>query len=133
MNGEDLLKELERLEQLRRIDEQIHRCLTRTEPVCDFCSSPHPRWNYPAASFDAESDEGTLGRSTGDWVACEDCHVLIEADNRIGLAERAIAIPSIQQNMVNGGTGREQALTWALGMHQQFFDNRSGKGRRIAN
>lgn len=129
----DLVSQLEALERLRRIDEQIRACLQRKDQVCDFCSSRYPRWCYPAATFDAQADGNLLGVSNGDWLACEECRRLIEADDRVGLAERAIAIPSIQQNVVQDGAGREAALSWALGMHEQFFDNRTGKARRIAN
>src|SRR5262245_54900259 len=42
---------------------------------CDFCSSPHPTWAYPARTFEMRN----VGwGSISDWAACEECADLIE-------------------------------------------------------
>ena len=58
--------------------------------ICDFCSSESPAWRYPATSFlDARGSQ-----SVSDWIACEECHALIAAGNRDGLAARALPVAS---------------------------------------
>ncbi len=56
---------------------------------CDFCSAPGPAWAYRVRDFDAylafPADE-----SVGGWAACEECHGLIEAGDRDGLASRSL-------------------------------------------
>jgi hypothetical protein len=57
---------------------------------CDFCSMPGPVWRYPARSFVAYCAPNVAGESVGDWAACDLCHVLIEAGDRRGLAQRSL-------------------------------------------
>ncbi len=92
--------------------------------ICDFCMSPRPAWCYPAMSFlDA------LGsKSVGDWLACAECHGLIEAGDRDGLLERAIRHVDPPRN------AREaDATRWYIGdLHVLFRAHRTGPARRIA-
>ena len=59
--------------------------------VCDFCSTPGPRWRYPATSFiDTKSGYG----SVDDWGACDACHDLIERGDprsQRALVDRSLA------------------------------------------
>lgn len=54
--------------------------------LCDFCGSLRPAWRYPAGSF----FDMFGSRSKGDWLACQDCHVLIGAGDREKLTERPL-------------------------------------------
>jgi len=87
---------------------------------CDFCSSPAPAWNYPAESF-----KDPLGsQSIGDWLACEECHALIEAGNYEGLARRALA-----------ALGHADHLEWSMAycrdLYRMFRENRTGPPQPI--
>jgi len=57
--------------------------------ICDFCSAAPPAWRYPAATFMGPFRT----RSVDDWLACTECHRLIEAGDRNGLAQRAVLNP----------------------------------------
>jgi hypothetical protein len=63
--------------------------------VCDFCSGP-PAWCYPCDSFMASA---MPARSDGDWLACDRCHRLIEADAREELARRCLGMPAVQKHV----------------------------------
>lgn len=53
---------------------------------CDFCSvEERAAWIFPAHSIEVP-ETGHL--SVGDWMACEECHRLIEAGDREGLVKR---------------------------------------------
>lgn len=61
---------------------------------CDFCSDPHPPWDYPCESFELWG----LVNSLDSWGACDACHLLIQADQWDALAERSKAkmgVPAI--------------------------------------
>ena len=53
---------------------------------CDFCGATPVRWDYPCVSIDYGIGVG----SKGDWAACDDCHKMIERDDRGGVLVRAI-------------------------------------------
>ena len=98
--------------------------MTNTSLRCDFCSAPCPVWRYPARSFVAYCSQNLAGESVGDWAACDQCHVLIESDDRKGLAQRSLdelilkhpeasaAAPALHEDLAE--------------LHQQFFAHRSG-------
>lgn len=95
-------------------------------PKCDFCSSPTPSWRYPAESF-----HDLFGsRSVEDWLACEECHALIAAGDRIGLARRSLSAPGVQ--MAVGFLGRALALDYCRDLHDRFWRARRGAPYRIA-
>lgn len=86
--------------------------------VCDFCSSPAPAWRYPAESF----PDLLLGRSVGDWLACDECHALIEAGDRNGLTKRSMLTPAVRQGHVEP----EIARWFSTDLHRRFFLHRTG-------
>jgi hypothetical protein len=89
--------------------------------LCDFCSSPAPAWSYPAASF-----IDLMGsHSIGDWIACEDCHALIEADDRDGLARRAVAALADKVDP-------EWSLAYCRDLHRRFRAHRTGPAERLS-
>jgi hypothetical protein len=90
----------------------------QTVIICDFCCSPEVLWSYPAANFHVE---GAPLASEGGWAACHDCAVLIEADDREGLAQRALS--SAPKFM------RERCLPFMRALHAQFFQARRGPAR----
>jgi len=92
---------------------------------CDFCSAPGPVWRYPARSFVAYCAPNIAGESVGDWAACDLCHVLIEADDRSGLAQRSLdeLILKHPEAIAAAAVLREDLAE----LHQQFFAHRSGK------
>jgi hypothetical protein len=92
---------------------------------CDFCSKPAPAWRYPAESF-----HDLFGsRSVEDWLACEECHALIEAGDRNGLARRSLDAPGVQ--MATDLLGRAAAFEYCLDLHNRFWRARRGDASRI--
>jgi hypothetical protein len=95
---------------------------------CDFCSAPGPTWAYPAQDFIAYLALPLVGESVGAWAACEECHRLIEAGDREGLAvrsldelifrcpEAAIAAQALKQELRQ--------------LHELFFTKRLGLAAR---
>lgn len=98
--------------------------MTNTNLVCDFCSAPGPGWRYPARSFVAYCAPNVAGESVGDWAACDRCHVLIEADDRSGLAQRSLdeLILRHPEAIAAAAVLYEDLAV----LHQQFFAHRGG-------
>lgn len=102
--------------------------MSNTDFKCDFCSAPEPLWAYPARDFVAYLALPLVGESVGAWAACEECHRLIEAGDREGLAvrsldelifqcpEAAIAAPALREELRR--------------LHEMFFANRVGTAVR---
>jgi hypothetical protein len=68
--------------------------------ICDFCSSPAPAWRYPADSF----LDQLRGRSVGDWLACDECHGLIESGDRPALAQRSLLTHVVRKDWWTGSS-----------------------------
>jgi hypothetical protein len=86
--------------------------------------SPRPAWRYPARSFfDALGSE-----SLWDWLACQDCHMLIESQDRNGLIERAIRHLSPAANPEEA----EWTRWYVADLHARFHEHCTGPARRIA-
>lgn len=96
--------------------------------ICDFCSSESPVWVYPAESFFDEVGS----KSVSDWLACEDCHRLIEAGDRDTLAARVMLTPTVKAGLAAGIMDETYAKHYARGLHDGFFSNRRGSARRIS-
>ena len=98
--------------------------MTNTSLQCDFCSAPSPVWRYPARSFVAYCAPNIAGESVGAWAACDQCHVLIETDDRRGLAQRSLdqlILKHPEASLAAAVLYEELAQ-----LHQQFFAHRSG-------
>lgn len=94
--------------------------------LCDFCSSPAPAWRYPAVSFTDRF--GSL--SIEDWLACEECHRLIQANDRDALARRSLkTTPAGRMAVVT--MGRPAAMEICRDMHDRFWLARRGEARPI--
>lgn len=65
---------------------------THSISVCDFCSTPWPRWIYPCAPYTLavfHFSEGTETHiSTSDWAACDNCRDAIERGDYARLVNR---------------------------------------------
>jgi hypothetical protein len=96
--------------------------------ICDFCSSENPVWLYPAESFFDEVGS----RSVSDWIACQECHRLIEAGDRNALAMRVVLTPTVKEGLAAGIINVTFAEHYARGLHRGFFDHRRGPARRIS-
>jgi hypothetical protein len=92
--------------------------------ICDFCSHPNVGWLYPTRSFVAYIVDGIGGQSVGDWAACDVCHVLIENDDRSGLA--AHSIDSLIKVHPEFQVAREELLHEMERLHGTFFSSRMG-------
>ena len=93
-------------------------------PLCDFCSAPNPTWKYPARSFIGYEEHGIAGESVGDWAACEVCHELIAANDRVGLTERSAAtLIAFRPELAEI---RKELTTELAMLHTRFFENRLG-------
>ena len=98
--------------------------MTNASLQCDFCSVPGPGWRYPARSFVAYCAPNVAGESVGDWAACDRCHVLIEIDDRKGLAQR-----SLDELILKHPEASQAAAVLyedLAELHEQFFAHRSG-------
>lgn len=93
---------------------------------CDFCSSADVRWEYPAADFVVFDLPVRQGSKDG-WAACEECHLLIEADDRTGLADRSLA--AFGDFQVGLGLGSPDLLATFRSIYQGFWNHRTGPGR----
>lgn len=102
--------------------------------ICDFCGSPKPTWEYPAESFlitmivAAPPGDSLKGNSVGSWLACDDCHRVIETGTSEDLVRRAGLNPCVKSGLVDAGL----AIEVARPMYQQFFSSRSGPAVRVA-
>ena len=103
--------------------------MTDTNLLCDFCSAPEPAWRYPARSFLAYCVTNVAGESVGDWAACEQCHILIEADDRSGLARHSLdELIAKHPEAILAATALYEELAR---LHREFFDHRSGPAVRV--
>ena len=104
--------------------------MSNSNLLCDFCSAPGPQWSYPARSFLAYRVANLAGESVGGWAACEQCHALIELDDRRNLAQRSLdelVIKHPEASAVAAILYNDLAA-----LHQQFFDHRNGPAVPIA-
>jgi len=85
---------------------------------------PGPAWRYPAWSFIAYCAPNVAGESVGDWAACDLCHLLIEADDRSGLAQRSLdeLILKHPEAILAAAVLYEELAE----LHQEFFAHRNG-------
>jgi hypothetical protein len=60
-------------------------------PICDFCSSPGPKYIYPAITCTLEQVGPLTLASVEGWAACSECSALIDAKDKEGLRHRAVA------------------------------------------
>lgn len=88
-------------------------------PICDFCGSPGPKWEFPASRFKLP-----VGFSEGSWAACEECRTMIETEDREGLAQRALALQCSTEKNLKTRNALEVRLR---DVHDRFFRHRLGE------
>lgn len=94
--------------------------------ICDFCSEPNVAWSYPARNFIGLAVANVMAESIGAWAACPECHALIEAGDREGLAQRSAALLIVKQPEF--ALVRDDVLAQLSGLHSQFFEARTTSG-----
>jgi len=75
--------------------------------ICDFCSAPGAVHFFDVPDFgitkNADATNYSASKSTGGWMACDDCDALIRADKRKQLLDRAVsnhAFPKFSRRMI---------------------------------
>ncbi len=91
--------------------------------ICDFCSSHAPAWLYPAESFLDQYNSV----SQGDWLACDECHRLIEAGDRASLANRVLLTDVVRSGLID----KKLARQYARDLHDRFFRSRRGEAHSL--
>ncbi len=98
--------------------------------VCDFCSRPHPVWEFPCADFKQPAVPGVeLGQlSLGAWGACEPCAALIRSGRWEQLADRAM-----KELIGKPDSAAEAALLrmFLRELHRRFAQHRKGPPARV--
>ncbi len=84
--------------------------------ICDFCSGPNPNRTFTCQSFIYELCP--LEGSQGDWMACDPCAAMIDADNWQGLAERAA--DTFIRTQVSHEQDRALIVAIMRDLHDQF-------------
>ncbi len=111
-------------------DEDVE--IKNSTPVCDFCNSTDPRWEYPCKDFnsmttvDVEKNRAKDWTMNGAWLACDLCHELIEANNYEGLAERSAEKLILKENLPQHI--KDQLVTYLKSLQMTFRLNRLGEG-----
>jgi hypothetical protein len=80
MNRREFKQHIEKLQREQR---------SKSGEVCDFCGQPPGTWVFLAHKAYAGWENDIPMEFAPEWVACEECKPLIEANNREALIERA--------------------------------------------
>lgn len=92
--------------------------------VCDFCTGVPIVASFPcAAVMIATADVTHVSRDP--WGACQECHDLIDADDRHGLLDRSAASLEAANGPFDEGT-RVFMRNTLEGIQEQFFMGRIG-------
>lgn len=115
--------------------------------VCDFCSEQNPTWKYPCKMVNQAGPGGvaitgeviminpgtkearlmSFYESNPDFIACQTCHDLIEADEKVPLAIR-----SIERFMAaNPRIPQEAAVESVTAVHSRFWLTRNGPAEAV--
>lgn len=97
--------------------------------VCDFCTvnTGGKVWTYPSPDFlySMQMSEFGLHASKGDWAACEECHALIQSDDRVGLAARTV-LADIARDPGSVELAVKMGPIY-LSVQNDFFEHRDGE------
>jgi hypothetical protein len=94
-------------------------------PVCDFCGSPSPQWEYSALDFVDGAETPLPQKSIGGWLACDRCAQCIQQNDWHGLAERGLLNPAAK--LLITAAGRDQARSMIQEFHSKFRRYRNRK------
>lgn len=89
-------------------------------PVCDFCFDARTRWEYPCWTFTLDTTPLPFG-SQGNWLACEACARMIDADDYNGLSSR-----SRESWLLRYGSLDKTAADSIERIQRGFYDHRNG-------
>ena len=89
--------------------------------ICDFCSDPSPKWEYPAKTFTYPGY--TNYGSRGNWLVCETCHLVMERDGDDALTWRAAKVFAAK---MPEATPEEHYQVLKV-LHRKFIEYRTGK------
>lgn len=105
---------------------------TPENPLCDFCGSSNPKWQYEAQDFEQWRVGRIAGMSIGFWAACDTCKEMIEAGERESLAERS-TVALIAKAKVEFVFTRAQMEKFSAvcrgqvkAIHDRFFQHKKG-------
>lgn len=90
---------------------------------CDFCSSPNPRWVFPAEDFTFTypfPDHDAIFDSYNDWAACDICCTLIVDAAWDLLAKRSVETMQFDID-------KDELYKSYCGLHEAFNKHRTGK------
>lgn len=88
----------------------------RIDGVCDWCSSPEPRWIVPVKSHPiGVKPDGSIHFSDGSWATCDPCLPLVTADDFVATARRFCA-----------GVGDMAAVDAVAAVHRRAMTMRDG-------
>ena len=98
--------------------------------LCDFCSAPEAEWRHPARSFIGYVAPCVVGKSVGDWAACQ----RMSSVDRLGRTSAIDREIGLDFHCKAPGIGViKTELTTEMGiLHTRFFDNRTGPASVIA-
>lgn len=111
------------------------------KPVCDFCRAPDVKWSYPARPFvlsaagiDASGEIEPIAALGIDewWAACDECHTLIERDDRTGVLRRSVETSEREGEMRANPELRAILIHGITMIHGAFYANRTGPAQPAA-
>lgn len=77
--------------------------------VCDFCSTPEPRWAYRAQTYAAKIGNA-VHHSIEGWAACDACADLIDAERWEDLRKYALSPQTPLGRSIHGAPSGSQAV-----------------------
>jgi hypothetical protein len=92
--------------------------------ICDFCGSETVVRRYHTEDFTALVTGPIVHESCGDWAACGNCSLLIDAEDREGLCQRSLeSIIHQDPSVVLAGP---KVVGYLQQMQGEFFDRCRG-------
>jgi hypothetical protein len=96
---------------------------------CDICYAETPTWDYPVKSFQMPALNWV---SIENWAACDTCHDLIEADDRIALNQRSLGTFILPDGSTPPEWERPFLLEIIEQLNEKFYANRLGPATLIS-
>lgn len=100
---------------------------TEIKTHCDFCLAPvrSGGWTFPCADFEVlmmvDPDRSTTHTSSGDWSACDECHLDIHAGRWEAMLNRNMDNTSVPERM------KPMARVMAMNLWEGFRAHRTGR------
>ena len=102
--------------------------------VCDFCTSPNVKWNFPAEDCEVlcikkDGDE-YHEMSRGGWASCDICHALIVAKDREGLLNRSVEMFKKLNRPLLPGEESGFIRPLLMAVHNAFWNAMTGEYKK---